>query len=93
LELGQYRPNSLEQAIITIKYESYIQKEHLQAARVGELENFVSQGRLDYKQMPALSHEAREKLLRVQPETIGQAARISGVSPADISVLMVYLGR
>ncbi|MGY2130757.1 tRNA uridine-5-carboxymethylaminomethyl(34) synthesis enzyme MnmG [Hymenobacter sp. HD11105] len=93
LELGQYRPDSLEQAIITIKYESYIQKEHLQAARVGELENFVIQGRLDYKQMPALSHEAREKLLRVQPETIGQAARISGVSPADISVLMVYLGR
>ncbi|GAB2460243.1 tRNA uridine 5-carboxymethylaminomethyl modification enzyme MnmG [Hymenobacter qilianensis] len=93
LELGQYQPDSLEQAIITIKYESYIQKEHLQAARVGELENFVIQGRLDYKQMPALSHEAREKLLRVQPETIGQAARISGVSPADISVLMVYLGR
>ncbi|GAA4019463.1 tRNA uridine-5-carboxymethylaminomethyl(34) synthesis enzyme MnmG [Hymenobacter fastidiosus] len=93
LALGHYLPDSLEQAIITIKYESYIEKENQQAARVAELENFVIQGRLDYLQMPALSHEAREKLLKVQPETIGQAARISGVSPADISVLMVYLGR
>ncbi|OUJ76237.1 tRNA uridine-5-carboxymethylaminomethyl(34) synthesis enzyme MnmG [Hymenobacter crusticola] len=93
LELAPYSPDSLEQAVIIIKYETYIQKEHLQAARLTELENFVIQGRLDYKQMPALSHEAREKLLRVQPETIGQAARISGVSPADISVLMVYLGK
>ncbi|GGF02970.1 tRNA uridine-5-carboxymethylaminomethyl(34) synthesis enzyme MnmG [Hymenobacter cavernae] len=93
LELAPYLPDSLEQAVITIKYESYIQKEHQQAGRLAELENFVIQGRLDYKQMPALSHEAREKLLRVQPETIGQAARISGVSPADISVLMVYLGK
>ncbi|GAA3938039.1 tRNA uridine-5-carboxymethylaminomethyl(34) synthesis enzyme MnmG [Hymenobacter algoricola] len=93
LALAHYLPDSLEQAIIAIKYESYIEKENQQAARVAELENFVIQGRLDYQQMPALSHEAREKLLKVQPETIGQAARISGVSPADISVLMVYLGR
>ncbi|SHI46092.1 tRNA uridine 5-carboxymethylaminomethyl modification enzyme [Hymenobacter daecheongensis DSM 21074] len=93
LALAPFQPDSLEQAIILIKYESYIEKENQQAMRVAELENFVIQGRLDYQQMPALSHEAREKLLRVQPETIGQAARISGVSPADISVLMVYLGR
>jgi tRNA uridine 5-carboxymethylaminomethyl modification enzyme len=93
LALGQYQPDSLEQAIIAIKYESYIEKENQQATRVAELENFVIQGRLDYKQMPALSHEAREKLLKVQPETLGQASRISGVSPADVSVLMVYLGR
>ncbi|QDA60087.1 tRNA uridine-5-carboxymethylaminomethyl(34) synthesis enzyme MnmG [Hymenobacter jejuensis] len=93
LQLSVYQEYSLEQAIINIKYETYIEKEYQQAARFLELENFVIQGRLDYKQMPALSHEAREKLLRVQPETIGQASRISGVSPADISVLMVYLGK
>ena len=93
LALAPYRPDALEQAIIRIKYETYIEKENQQAARVQEMENFVIQGRLDYRAMPALSHEAREKLLKVQPETLGQAARISGVSPADVSVLMVYLGR
>jgi len=93
LALAPYRAEALEQAIILVKYENYLAKEHQQAARVQELENFVIQGRLDYKAMPALSHEAREKLLKIQPETLGQASRISGVSPADVSVLMVYLGR
>ncbi|MBT9392213.1 tRNA uridine-5-carboxymethylaminomethyl(34) synthesis enzyme MnmG [Hymenobacter sp. NST-14] len=93
LALAPYRPDALEQAEILVKYEAYLEKEHQQAARVQELENFVIQGRLDYTAMPALSHEAREKLLRIQPETLGQASRISGVSPADVSVLMVYLGR
>jgi len=91
--LASYDTEALEQAIINIKYETYLAKEHQQAARQQELENFVIQGRLDYRAMPALSHEAREKLLKIQPETIGQAARISGISPADVSVLMVYLGR
>jgi tRNA uridine 5-carboxymethylaminomethyl modification enzyme len=93
LALGQYRPDALEQAVILVKYEAYLEKEHQQAARVQELEDFTIRGRLDYKAMPALSHEAREKLLKIQPETLGQASRISGVSPADVSVLMVYLGR
>jgi tRNA uridine 5-carboxymethylaminomethyl modification enzyme len=93
LALAPYRPDALEQAEILVKYEAYLEKEHQQAARVQELENFVIQGRLDYTAMPALSHEAREKLLKIQPETLGQASRISGVSPADVSVLMVYLGR
>ncbi|MDB5235339.1 MAG: tRNA uridine 5-carboxymethylaminomethyl modification protein, partial [Hymenobacter sp.] len=91
--LAAFDAEALEQAIINIKYETYLQKEHQQAARQQELENFVIQGRLDYRAMPALSHEAREKLLKIQPETIGQASRISGISPADVSVLMVYLGR
>ena len=60
---------------------------------MGELENYTIKARLDYKNMPALSKEAREKLLKINPETIGQASRISGVSPADISVMMVYLGK
>ncbi|UYZ62250.1 tRNA uridine-5-carboxymethylaminomethyl(34) synthesis enzyme MnmG [Hymenobacter weizhouensis] len=93
LALAPYRPEALEQAEILVKYEAYLEKEHQQAARVQELENFQIRGRLDYHAMPALSHEAREKLLRIQPETLGQASRISGVSPADVSVLMVYLGR
>ncbi|RPD49290.1 tRNA uridine-5-carboxymethylaminomethyl(34) synthesis enzyme MnmG [Hymenobacter sediminis] len=93
LALTPYGPEALEQAEILVKYESYLVKEHQQAARVQELENFQIKGRLDYKAMPALSHEAREKLLKIQPETLGQASRISGVSPADVSVLMVYLGR
>lgn len=93
LALEPYRPDALEQAEILVKYEAYLEKEHQQAARMQELENFIIQGRLDYQAMPALSHEAREKLLKIQPETLGQASRISGVSPADVSVLMVYLGR
>ena len=91
--LAAYDAEALEQAIINIKYETYLLKEQQQAERMQELENFVIQGRLDYRAMPALSHEAREKLLKIQPETIGQASRISGISPADVSVLMVYLGR
>ena len=91
--LAPFDAEALEQAIINIQYEAYLQKENQQAARQQELENFVIQGRLDYRAMPALSHEAREKLLKIQPETIGQASRISGISPADVSVLMVYLGR
>ncbi len=92
-QLAAFGPEALEQAVIQIKYETYLAKEQQQATRMQELENFVIQGRLNYRDMPALSHEAREKLLKIQPETIGQASRISGVSPADVSVLMVYLNR
>ena len=81
-QLARFQPDAREQAIIHIKYETYLAKEQQQATRMQELENFVIQGRLNYRDMPALSHEAREKLLKIQPETIGQASRISGVSPA-----------
>lgn len=91
--LEQYNQDSIEQAVIALKYESYIQKEHQLAAKMEELEDYVIKARLDYTKMPALSKEAREKLLKVNPETIGQASRISGITPADISVLMVYLGK
>ncbi|KAA9340012.1 tRNA uridine-5-carboxymethylaminomethyl(34) synthesis enzyme MnmG [Adhaeribacter soli] len=91
--LEQYDQEYCEQASIGIKYESYIEKENQQAARMKELENYVIKERLDYNKIPALSHEARQKLLKINPETIGQASRISGVSPADISILMVYLGK
>ncbi|WP_115375708.1 tRNA uridine-5-carboxymethylaminomethyl(34) synthesis enzyme MnmG [Adhaeribacter pallidiroseus] len=91
--LSKYLPDSIEQASIAVKYASYIDKEHQMASRIEELENYIIKERLDYKNMSALSKEAREKLLKINPETIGQASRISGVSPADISILMVYLGK
>ncbi|MBJ6117628.1 tRNA uridine-5-carboxymethylaminomethyl(34) synthesis enzyme MnmG [Pontibacter sp. BT310] len=91
--LSKFKPDSVEQAEIAVKYESYIEKEYTMAAKMGELENYIIKDRINYRNIPALSAEAKEKLLKVQPETIGQASRISGVSPADISVLMVYLGK
>jgi len=93
LYLSKYMPESVEQAFIALKYESYILKENQLASKMEELENYIIKERLDYRNMPALSKEAREKLVKVNPETIGQASRISGVSPADISILMVYLGK
>jgi tRNA uridine 5-carboxymethylaminomethyl modification enzyme len=92
-KLAAFSEEAQEQAIIQTKYETYLQKEQQQAQRMRELEDFQIRGRLNYGAMPALSHEAREKLLKIQPETLGQASRISGVSPADVSVLMVYLNR
>ena len=91
--LSKFKLDSVEQAEIAVKYESYIEKENTMAAKMGELENYIIKDKINYRNIPALSAEAREKLLKVQPETIGQASRISGVSPADISVLMVYLGK
>lgn len=74
-----------------IKYAGYIRKQEMAVARFRRLEERELPGWLDYKRLEGLSREAREKLERVRPRTLGQAARISGVSPADISVLMVYL--
>ncbi|GAB3195034.1 tRNA uridine 5-carboxymethylaminomethyl modification enzyme [Pontibacter aydingkolensis] len=91
--LSKFKKESVEQAGIAVKYESYIEKEYVMANKMGELENYSIKGKINYRDIPALSAEAKEKLLKVQPETIGQASRISGVSPADISVLMVYLGK
>jgi tRNA uridine 5-carboxymethylaminomethyl modification enzyme len=98
-EIGNYtRENNLphdvvEEAELKIKYESYIGKEQELVDKHFTLENFALSGDFDYATLSSLSHEAREKLNRVKPRTIGQASRISGVSPADISVLIVYLGR
>ncbi len=82
----------IEQAEIRIKYQGYIDKERDLANRLGKLENLVIKDDIDYQQLTSLSFEAREKLNKIRPRTIGQAARISGVSPADISVLAIYLG-
>jgi tRNA uridine 5-carboxymethylaminomethyl modification enzyme len=83
----------LEEAEIIIKYESYIEKEQELASKISRLENIVIPYDFDYHKILALSYEAREKLTKNRPGTIGQATRISGVSPADVSVLLVCLGR
>jgi tRNA uridine 5-carboxymethylaminomethyl modification enzyme len=91
--IGKYAPDVLEQAEIHIKYEAYIDREQKLAEKIGSLENFKIKTDFDYDRVKALSSEAREKLKRIKPETIGQASRISGVSPSDISVLTIYLGK
>lgn len=82
-----------EQAEIVAKYESYIDKEYEHAEKVNKLEDMMIWEDMDYGRIKSLSAEAQQKLQKVKPRTLGQASRISGVSPADISVLMVYLGR
>ena len=75
----------------TITYDGYIQKQMDQVARMEKLENKQIPESLDYEQVPNLRDEAREKLQLIRPISLGQAGRISGVSPADVSVLMIYL--
>lgn len=82
-----------ECAEVAIKYESYIKKEEEMTERLSKYENFVIKDNFDYSSIKALSFEAREKLSKIRPRTIGQAGRISGVSPADVSVLIIYLAR
>ena len=83
----------LESAEIAIKYAGYIDREKLVADKYRRLENIVISGRFDYGKIATISTEARQKLTEIQPETIGQASRISGVSPSDINVLLVLMGR
>ncbi|MBN1339348.1 MAG: tRNA uridine-5-carboxymethylaminomethyl(34) synthesis enzyme MnmG [Bacteroidales bacterium] len=83
----------LEEAEILIKYGGYIEREQEIAGKLARLDELQLSPDFDYAGLKALSFEAREKLARIRPLTLGQASRISGVSPADISVLAVYLGR
>ena len=89
----QYCFESLEQAEILMKYEGYISKEQDVADKLIRLENLDIPNDFDYSKLTSLALEAREKLAKVKPATIGQASRISGVNPSDISILMVYMGR
>lgn len=82
-----------EQAEIQVKYLTYIDREEKLAQKIEGLENYKIRGDFDYDRVKALSSEAREKLKKLRPETLGQASRISGVSPADISVLTIYMGK
>lgn len=91
--LNRYDAEVTEQVEIRVKYETYIEREQKLAEKIGTLENFRIGTDFDYTRIQALSAEGREKLIRVKPETLGQASRISGVSSSDISVLTIYLGR
>lgn len=93
LYLSKYDEEVIEQAEIQVKYDSYIEKEEKLAEKINSLEHYKISKDLNFKNISALSTEAKEKLNKIKPETIGQATRISGVSPADISILMVYLGK
>ncbi len=83
----------IEQAVIHLKYSGYIEKEKNNADKLNRLENVVIPSKFNYQKVTSLSYEAREKLSKIQPTSISQASRISGVSPSDISVLLVYMGR
>ncbi|MGC6490820.1 MAG: tRNA uridine-5-carboxymethylaminomethyl(34) synthesis enzyme MnmG [Flavobacteriales bacterium] len=84
---------ALEQAEIQIKYNGYIERERETVMKTNKLEGIRIPQRFDYGKIHAISSESREKLNKVKPETIGQASRISGVTPSDINVLLVYMGR
>lgn len=91
--LDKYDHEVLQQVEINLKYESYIEREQKLAEKIESLEEYKIKPDFDYDRVKALSSEAREKLKRIKPETIGQMSRISGVSPADVSILTVYLGK
>ncbi|MBT1703118.1 tRNA uridine-5-carboxymethylaminomethyl(34) synthesis enzyme MnmG [Chryseosolibacter indicus] len=91
--LNRYDKEIQEQVEVHVKYETYIEREQKIAEKIGSLEEYKIKGDFDYDRVKALSAEAREKLKRIKPETIGQASRISGVSPSDISVLTIYMGK
>ena len=91
--LSQYDNESVNLAGVNIKYEGYIAKEQEMVAKMNRLEEVKLKDDFDYESIVSLSAEAREKLSNMKPHTIGQASRISGVSPSDISVLLVHMGR
>ena len=83
----------IEQAEIQIKYKGYIEREKLLAEKLRRLENIIIPADFDFMQMNALTIEARQKLSKIRPQTIGQASRIPGVNPADINVMLIKFGR
>ena len=87
------RDEIIEAAEIAIKYQGYIERETLIADRVARLDNVTLKGKFDYSQILQISTEARQKLQAIDPETVGQASRIPGVSPSDINILLALLGR
>lgn len=91
--LNGYSKEAIEQAEIQVKYQVYIDKEKDLVARMRQLEDLEIPEHFDYQRIISLGIEAREKLNRIRPKTLGQASRISGINPSDVQILMVYMGR
>ncbi len=92
-KMTNMRLETIEQAEIVMKYQGYIEKEQEMVDKINKLEHIVLKADFDYSQIKSLSSEAKQKLAAIKPRTLGQASRISGVTPADVSVLMVHMGR
>lgn len=92
-EIGDINPLSLQQAEIQAKYDVYIEKERELALKMTNLEDLIIPDSFSYDKLNALSTEARQKLEKIKPKTLGQASRISGVNPSDVQILMVFMGR
>ncbi|MDL5048568.1 tRNA uridine-5-carboxymethylaminomethyl(34) synthesis enzyme MnmG [Oscillatoria amoena NRMC-F 0135] len=91
--LSNYTMEVQEQAEIMLKYQTYIEREEKLVQKISGLEGYMIRPDFDYDRVKALSAEGREKLKNIRPQTIGQASRISGVSPADVSILTIYMGK
>ncbi|MBC7936876.1 MAG: tRNA uridine-5-carboxymethylaminomethyl(34) synthesis enzyme MnmG [Rhizobacter sp.] len=92
-KLGGYDREILEQAEIQLKYKTYIDKEKELVSKMSQLENLAIPANFNYEKLSSLSNEARQKFIKIQPRTLGQASRISGVNPSDVQILMLYMGR
>ncbi len=91
--LRLFSVETIEQASIQIKYDVYIEKEKELVQKMNQLENLEIPENFDFEKIQALGNEAREKLTKIKPRTLGQASRISGINPSDVQILMVYMGR
>ncbi|MEJ7625612.1 MAG: tRNA uridine-5-carboxymethylaminomethyl(34) synthesis enzyme MnmG [Ferruginibacter sp.] len=91
--IGKLNNEVLEQCEIQIKYDTYINKEKELVEKMSQLENLSIPDNFNYEKLVSLSNEARQKFNKIQPRTLGQASRISGVNPSDVQILMVYMGR
>jgi tRNA uridine 5-carboxymethylaminomethyl modification enzyme len=91
--LADFDKESIEQTEIQIKYQVYIDKERELVQRMSLMEDLPIPSQFDYDKIGALGVEAREKLIKIRPQTLGQASRISGINPSDVQILMVFMGR
>jgi tRNA uridine 5-carboxymethylaminomethyl modification enzyme len=92
-QIGNRKLEIVEATEVLLKYEGYIEREKLIAEKLLRLEYINISGKIDYSTVQSLSTEARQKLMKIEPETIGQASRIPGISPSDVNILLVLIGR